>query len=173
MNSCLNKFCTEHVPNFLYVLFWLFCMFYNLFYDEIPKLNDCIVKKILFELFVWLAMLFTLASLPTKRQTMLDFFYIFFVFACSFQQQSCIYHNQMQNCIYIFSVHSYSVNFWAKPHWNNNWNPWSTLGLRISWRCLEIQYAFVLGCILMEWICRSAYIYIIQHGIKQEKKTYM
>lgn len=80
-------------------------MFYNLFYDEIPKLNDCIVKKILFELFVWLAMLFTLASLPTKRQTMLDFFYIFFVFACSFQQQSCIYHNQMQNCIYIFSVH--------------------------------------------------------------------
>lgn len=45
VNSCLNKFCTEHVPNFLYVLFWLFCMFYNLFYDEIPKLNDCIVKK--------------------------------------------------------------------------------------------------------------------------------
>lgn len=52
-------------------------MFYNLFYDEIPKLNDCIVKKILFELFVWLAMLFTLASLPTKRQTMLDFFKYF------------------------------------------------------------------------------------------------
>lgn len=25
-------------------------MFYNLFYDEIPKLNDFIVKKILFEL---------------------------------------------------------------------------------------------------------------------------
>lgn len=54
-------------------------MFYNLFYDEIPKLNDCIVKKILFELFVWLAMLFTLASLPTKRLTILDFFFFLHV----------------------------------------------------------------------------------------------
>lgn len=43
--NCLNKFCTEHVPNFLYVWLWSFCMSYKLFYDEIPKLIDCVVWK--------------------------------------------------------------------------------------------------------------------------------